>query len=63
MNLKTILIVAGLVGIAVALADLSTGKSSTPILPAVVGNELTQEIDVALLVSGAIGLFYAVSYA
>lgn len=63
MNLKTVLIVGGLIALAISLADLATGKSNTPILPATIGNQLTQEVDVALLVSGAIGIFWAVNYA
>jgi hypothetical protein len=57
------LIVAGLLAIGVAVADLATGESTHPLLPTSINNVLTQEWDAALLLAGAGSIFYAVNYA
>jgi hypothetical protein len=50
--LKTAVIVLGFVALGVALADLATGNSNHPLLPAVVGDHLEQQDD---LIIGAVG--------
>jgi hypothetical protein len=57
--LKTLLMIGSGLIVVIALADLATGKSSTPILPDALGNMLTQERDVFLLIGSVAGLWYA----
>jgi hypothetical protein len=63
VNLKTGLVVAGFIMIAVALADLLTGNTQHQLLPDAVGNNLDQQHDVGLLVVGGGLVFYGLNYA
>jgi len=42
----------------VSVADLATGNTNKPLLPAVLGNYLTQQIDIVLLVIAGVLFFF-----
>jgi len=42
----------------VSAADLTTGNSSKPLLPAVIGNYLTQQVDFVLLAIAGVLFFF-----
>lgn len=50
--MKTGLYIFGFVLIGIGMADLLLGNTDHPILPAFVGNQLTQQSDVAALTVG-----------
>jgi len=55
---KTALVIGGFLLIGIALADLAAGNSDHPILPAFVGNQLSQQGDLLALAVGGGALFY-----
>jgi hypothetical protein len=55
-------IVGGAV-IAVAVADLAWGNTSTPVLPTAVGDLLTQNTDIFLILLAVTAIFLTVNYA
>jgi hypothetical protein len=64
MNLvKAGVIVAGSVTIAIAVADLGWGNTTNPVLPAFIGNALTQNTDLFLILLAVTAIFLTVNYA
>jgi hypothetical protein len=64
MNLvKTSAVVVGSLVIAVAVADLGWGNTTNPVLPAFLGNNLTQNLDLFLILLAVTGIFITVNYA
>lgn len=61
--LKTGAVVAGGVVIAVAVADLGWGNTASPVLPGFVGNMLTQNTDIFLILLAITAIFLTVNYA
>ncbi len=60
---KTGVVVTGAVVIAVAAADLGWGNTPNPVLPAFLGNVLTQNLDLFMILLAVAAIFLAVNYA
>ena len=56
--LKSAMIIGGFLLIAVGLADLALGNTNHPVLPAAIGDNLTQQSDLAVLAVGGGALWF-----
>jgi hypothetical protein len=63
MNAKVAAVVVGGLVISVAVADLLLGNTPQAILPDAVGNLLTQNVDIFLILASTAVIFLAVQYA
>lgn len=61
--LKPAVVVVGGVVVAIAVADLGWGNTPTPVLPQAIGNMLTQNTDIFLLLLAITAIFLTVNYA
>lgn len=57
--MKTAVMILGFVAVGIALADLATGNSNKPLLPAVIGDHLEQQDDLWIGGLGAGALYLA----
>jgi hypothetical protein len=51
--LRTALLITGFVLVGIGAADMALGNTTKSILPAAIGNNLTQQDDIALTIVGA----------
>lgn len=61
--LKPAAVVVGGVVIAVAVADLGWGNTTSPVLPGFIGDMLTQNTDIFLILLAVMAIFLTVNYA
>jgi hypothetical protein len=61
--LKVGVVVGGALIIAVAVADLGWGNTSSPVLPGFIGNGLTQNTDLFLILIAVVAMFITLNYA
>jgi hypothetical protein len=61
--IKTGVVIAGGAVIAVAVADLGWGNTASPVLPGFIGNMLTQNTDIFLILLAIVAIFVTVTYA
>jgi hypothetical protein len=59
--MKTGLVIGGFLVLGIGLADLLFGNTDHPILPAFVGDNLSQQGDVAAVVTGGAALWYGLT--
>lgn len=63
MNAKTAIVVVGGLVILVGVADLMLGNTNQAILPDAVGNLLSQNVDIFLILASAAAIYLSVQYA
>lgn len=58
VTMKSALLIGGFLLVGIGLADLMLGNTDHPILPAALGNVMTQQTDVAALAVGGGALWF-----